>query len=227
MCRYINNVFYFIEPISRRYSHHQYDDEYPGICFLGNPLKYEVGTEGADISPPELGISLKVPPDAVLPEDTVNVTIRPCLSGPFHYPDGSDPFSAVYLIAADSSFKKKVELRLQHYGQLETEEQASQMTFLSAHTSLVMIEGKEMFKFEAIKRGKFAMCKDHGTLELKHFCLTGVGGTINSDTRKQVMYTYCMKPPNIKAPKCSFIFQGQRSQALTGLATAHCEHRWG
>ena len=41
---------------------------------------------------------------------------------------------------------------------------------------------------------------------------------------------YCMKSPNIKAPKCtlfSFIFQGQRSQALTGLATAHCEHRWG
>ena len=45
--------------------------------------------------------------------------------------------------------------------------------------------------------------------------------------------TYCMKPPNIKAPKCTlfsiqcFIFQGQRSQVLTGLATAHCEHRWG
>ena len=44
---------------------------------------------------------------------------------------------------------------------------------------------------------------------------------------------YCMKPPNIKAPKCTlfsiqcFIFQGQRSQALTGLITAHCEHRWG
>ena len=32
--------------------------------------------------------------------------------------------------------------------------------------------------------------------------------------------TYCMKPPNIKAPKCtlfSFIFQGQRSQALPRL----------
>ena len=42
-----------------------------------------------------------------------------------------------------------------------------------------------------------------------------------------------MKPPNIKAPKCTlfsiqcFIFQGQRSQGLNGLATAHCEHRWG
>ena len=44
---------------------------------------------------------------------------------------------------------------------------------------------------------------------------------------------YCMKPPNIKAPKSTllsiqcFIIQGQRSQALTGPATAHCEHRWG
>ena len=48
-----------------------------------------------------------------------------------------------------------------------------------------------------------------------------------------ITYTYCMKPPNIKAPKCTllsiqcFIIQGQRSQVLTGLATAHCEHRWG
>ena len=42
-----------------------------------------------------------------------------------------------------------------------------------------------------------------------------------------------MKPPNIKAPKCTlfsiqyFIIQGQRSQALAGLATAHCENRDG
>ena len=47
------------------------------------------------------------------------------------------------------------------------------------------------------------------------------------------IYIYCMKPPNIKAPKCTllsiqcFIIQGQRSRELTGLATAHCEHRWG
>ena len=44
---------------------------------------------------------------------------------------------------------------------------------------------------------------------------------------------YSMKPPNMKAPKCTllsircFIFQGQRSQGLTGLAMAPCEHRGG
>ena len=41
-----------------------------------------------------------------------------------------------------------------------------------------------------------------------------------------------MKPPNIKAPKCTlysiqyFIIQGQRSQGLKGLAKSHFEHRW-
>ena len=51
--------------------------------------------------------------------------------------------------------------------------------------------------------------------------------------KRQLYKFYCMKPPNIKAPKCTlfsiqcFIIQGQRSQELTGLATAHCEHRWG
>ena len=39
--------------------------------------------------------------------------------------------------------------------------------------------------------------------------------------------------PNVKAPKCTlffiqyFIFQGQRSQGITGLATAPSEHRDG
>ena len=42
-----------------------------------------------------------------------------------------------------------------------------------------------------------------------------------------------MKPPNINAPMCSlfsiqcFIIQIKRSQGLNGLATAHCEYRWG
>ena len=183
-------MFYFIEPISRRYSHHQYDDKYPGVCFLGNPLKYEVGSEGADISPPDLGISLKVPPDAVLPEDTVNVTIRPCLSGPFHYSDGSDPLSAVYLIAADSSFKKKVELKLEHSGPLETEEQASQITFLSAKSVPDIIGKMEVFKFVPLKHGKFAMGDTKGTCALKHFCFITTGSKQNSDISKY-NYIFC------------------------------------
>ena len=47
-----------------------------------------------------------------------------------------------------------------------------------------------------------------------------------------LIVTYRMKPPNIKALKCTsfsiqcFIFQGQRSQGHTSLATAPCEHRF-
>ena len=41
--------------------------------------------------------------------------------------------------------------------------------------------------------------------------------------RSKILYLYCMKPPNIKAPKCTlysiqcFIIQGQRSQGSTVL----------
>ena len=47
---------------------------------------------------------------------------------------------------------------------------------------------------------------------------------------RDIYIIYCMKPPKIKAPNCTlfsiqcFIFQGKRSQGLTGLATAPCEH---
>ena len=57
--------------------------------------------------------------------------------------------------------------------------------------------------------------------------------TVNRQRCNEIIEIYCMKPPNIKAPKCTlfsiqcFIFQGQRSQGLTGLAMAPCEHRGG
>ena len=52
-------------------------------------------------------------------------------------------------------------------------------------------------------------------------------------THVAVPVLYCMKPPNIKAPKCTlysiqcYIIQGQRSQGLTDLATAPSEYRDG
>ena len=55
---------------------------------------------------------------------------------------------------------------------------------------------------------------------------------LNHNT-KAIFSTLRAKLPNIKAPKCTlfsmqcFIFQGQRSQGLTGLATGPCGHREG
>ena len=107
------------------------------------------------------------------------------MSGPFKYPEGYEPLSAVYLITPKIAFQKKVELRLDHYGRLETDEQASQITFLSAYTlGSVSVSEKKLFEFRPLKHGKFAMHETYGTLQLKHFCPISAGVPKNSETSK-------------------------------------------
>lgn len=139
-------------------------------------MKCTVGSEGGNIALPDCGISLSISRGAVPPEKIQEISIRPCLSGPFEYPEGYEPLSAVYLITTKVAFQKTVELRLNHYARLETEEQASQMTFLSAAIHGIL-SGKT-FKFKPIG-GQFRVHERHGTLQLKHFCVV-TAGTIKS-----------------------------------------------
>ena len=172
------------------YSHHQCDDNYPGVRFLGDPLEYAVQSEPVTISPPGLGISMTIPQDAVPPEEQVNVTVRPCLAGSFQYPEGYEPLSAIYHIhvSDDSSFQKDVEVEFEHFGQLETEEQASKMTFFIAESSPVVVDGRDVFKFSPVKGGNFAVGGSHCTYSSKHFCFVCVGTETISETRELHIY---------------------------------------
>ena len=172
------------------YSHHQYDDNSPGVSFLGDPLEYAVQSEPVTISPPGLGISMTIPQDAVPPEEQVNVTIRQCLAGSFQYPEGFEPLSAIYHIPVsdDSSFQKDVEVEFEHFGQLETEEQASKMTFFDAKSSPVVVGGRNVFKFSPVKGGRFAVGGSHCTYSSKHFGFLCAGTEKSSETRELHVY---------------------------------------
>ena len=146
------------------------------MCFLGEPLQYTVQSDAVTISPSGLGITIKIPPDAVPPEENANIIIRPCLSGPFHYPDGYEPLSAIYYITSDRHSKKNVELELVHFGELKTEEQARDMAFFSAESSPVNVGGKQQFKFNRMQGGEFTISKIYGTISCKHFCFLGIFG---------------------------------------------------
>ena len=55
-------------------------------CFLGEPVKVPVQSEPVTITPPGLGLSLKIPHDALQDvkdgNQQLNVSLRTCLSGP-------------------------------------------------------------------------------------------------------------------------------------------------
>ena len=99
------------------------------ICFLGEQLQFVVDSKGGHFDPADLGTSLEVPPNTVPAGETITLRGRPYLCGPFQYPEGYESLSAVYLITSKSSFQKEVELKMKHYGAVETEEQADQMCF--------------------------------------------------------------------------------------------------
>ena len=125
------------------YSHQVLDNQFPGVCFLGEPHEVAVQSEPVTLSAPGLGVTLKIPPNAVQSSDEpVNISLRACLpSTVFQYPKGCTPLSAVYHISSNSVLNKQnIELTIEHFANLETDRQANEMTFFWA-------ESKEMGKY--------------------------------------------------------------------------------
>ena len=145
------------------FAHHHYDDKFPGVCFLGEPLQFPVQSDPVTISPSGLAITIKIPQDAFPPGDHV-ISIQPCLSGPFDYPDEYEPLSAIYHITTSAFFQKNFEMELGHFGDLMTEEQASNMAFFQARSFLMDVGSEKKFKFNRIQGGEFAIGKNTGTI---------------------------------------------------------------
>ena len=175
--------------------YHHFDDAFPGVCFLGKPLEIPVQSEPVTISPPGLGISLKIPFGAVRPDadKPVNVTIQACLPGPnFKYPEGCTALSAVYHISADLSFEKEVELTLEHFAELETEKELSEMTFFKAKSVPTVMDGREEYIFSPVEGGRFAVGESHCTLSTQGFSLISAGTKESSGISKNNMLDFIM-----------------------------------
>ena len=172
-------------------------------------------SEPVTISPPGLGVSLKIPADAVPPDANkpVSVTIQACLSGPnFKYPEGCSPLSAVYYISADLPFEKKVELTFEHFAELETEKQLSEMTFFKANSVPTVTNGRKEYIFSPTEGGRFGVGGSHCTLLTQGFSLVSAGTKENSDIRKffynyqytfTLIHVFCI---NRKALRCAVQF---------------------
>ena len=175
---------------SVKHSHQQVDDEYPGVTFLGKPVEFTVKPEQkpVTISPPGHGVSLKVPQDAVQPDKPVNVSFKTCLSGSFKYPEGYDPLSSVYQISTDTPFKNDVEVSIEHFANVETEEQAKDMTFFIAQPS----QETEEIQFIPMEGGNFEVGKETCTLSTQKFGFLSAGVKQTSEMRKTISSLLCL-----------------------------------
>ena len=142
-------------------------------------------SEPVTISPPGLGVTLKIPPNAVQSSDEpATVSLRACLpSTVFQYPEGCTPLSAVYHISSNSVFNKDIELSIEHFADLKTDKQAKEMTFLRADS-----EEKGKYRFTPMEGGVFEAGGHKCTISTRLVpSFVSAGSIPSSEIRKQLI----------------------------------------
>ena len=156
------------------------DSDFPGIIFF-NKFNACVTSNGVELShAEEAGIVLSVPEQALTASvEPLELSVRPCFTGPFKLPEEYESASPAYLIHPSKrvGFQKKVTLRIQHYARLQSEEDCEKMTFLSASSTPKCVDGSSpVYTFKEIEsaKGVFRPGDHQGEIALSHFCMVKV-----------------------------------------------------
>ena len=110
----------------------------------------------------EYGFSLHIQEGSLPASVNCEVSIKAVVGGSFIFPEGYDPVSAVYAIAASEQLLKPAKLELQHCVMLESEEQAQYLSFASAPVS-------PSLEFRLIDGGVFPAGKRYGYIQQQGF----------------------------------------------------------
>jgi len=157
--------------------HHKFDAKYPDVYFLGDTHHEITTTEGQVIQWEDIGVTINIPPGAVSERATVDISVRPCLIGPFKIPDEIDLASPIHLVGPAFKFRKEIKFSLRHFINLKTPEDCKEMTFLSAPSTPTYIDSKPTYILREIKiqEGAFTVGNQVATIFVKHFCYLGIG----------------------------------------------------
>lgn len=177
------------------------DPKFPGVHFMGSPQIKTVTSEGVKISWQDVGVAFDIPPGAV-PEDKgpLELTVRPCLTGPFQPPDGYKFTSPVYVISPAFNFTKDIQLEIHHFASLQNNEDCAHMSFISAPCCPQYSESQLQYRFKLLKGGVFKAGKPFGTINLQHFCLAATaskGTGVSSQCSNHQMQSYLLPDPDV------------------------------
>uniref|UniRef100_A0A1X7T067 Uncharacterized protein n=1 Tax=Amphimedon queenslandica TaxID=400682 RepID=A0A1X7T067_AMPQE len=111
----------------------------------------------------EYGIRITIPQGAVLPSDTVQVTIAALVGGDFIFPEDTELASAVYAINITKPFLKPVKLEIQHCVSIET---VSHCSYLSFATST---NNQPPYQFDTVDGGEFFIGNRYGSISVATF----------------------------------------------------------
>ena len=156
---------------------------YPGILFSKGVKKELITSDKKTIDlMKDVGLSLTFPENSLPSSDIpLELAIQPCFSGSFVLPDDIELSSPAYAMIPNRevTFQKYLELKIQHYANLQTEEDCKDMVFLSA-SSIPKYRGfSPIYEFEEMKEAKGLFRPGQkqplGEIRLKHFSIIGIG----------------------------------------------------
>ena len=121
----------------------------------------------------DAGISIDIPEGSISPDESVDLLIQPCFSGPFENPKDMEPASPAYLIETSKqiALKKPLMMKMQHSVKLQTEEDCKNIVFLRASSDPEHRGSNPVYVFKEIEdvRGTFTIENQFGEVALTNF----------------------------------------------------------
>ncbi len=159
------------------------NDSLPGVLLSESVTKQKVTLLECCVDRlQESGFSLTFPKDSLPSSDPpLEVSIQPCFSGPYELPDNIDLASPAYVIKPSRkvNFIKDVTLKIRHYANLQTDEDCTDMVFLTASSSPKFRESKPVYVFKEMKAANVSFKPNEeepvGEVALQHYCVTLLG----------------------------------------------------
>ena len=128
----------------------------------------------------EIGVKFDIPPGAVPKGKELDLSVWPCIKGPFQLPIGYELASPVFLISPSFQFSSSITLTMGHFSNLATEEDCQRMVFLSAPTTPFVREtdNSHWYQFRILRKGVFSPRNEYAQVSLTHFCFASIGRKI-------------------------------------------------
>ncbi|XP_019857992.1 PREDICTED: uncharacterized protein LOC109586177 isoform X2 [Amphimedon queenslandica] len=111
----------------------------------------------------EYGIRITIPQGAVLPSETVQITINALVGGDFVFPEDTELISAVYAISLSKPFLEPVKLEVQHCVSITTPAHSNYLSFSTATNN------QPPFQFNTVDGGEFSIGNRYGSISIAKF----------------------------------------------------------
>ena len=141
-----------------------------GVHIAGKKLFLIQGQHSCLLNWKEYGLRINVSHGTIPPGETCEVSIAAIVRGQFKCPSGTMLVSAVYAISVSKALLQPVQLSIQHYVSIETQEHTGYLSFVTAD----LYRPDLPYKMQLEEGGQFYPGNQYGSINLTKFSIKGI-----------------------------------------------------